>query len=104
MSEMMGVEVATCDPNTIILTHIVGEIQVPCDWAGQKIHAGDGPAEWIAHLKPCVCGRFGARLVCTHCKDVAMATEDAVQCGACGEVYAPFRSVIHLIEPLDKRP
>ena len=94
---MAGVEVIPID-----LTEIIGDIEIPCDWAAQSVHAGDGPARWVAHLIPCVCGRTGARLICGHCKDAAMATPDAVQCGACGEVYVPFRSVIRLIEPLDK--
>lgn len=94
-----GVEVLTID-----VTEIAGTVEIPCDWSEMSFHVGDPGAEWIVYLMPCACGRTGARLICTHCKDVSMATDDAVQCSHCGEVYAPFRSVIHLIEPLDKRP
>jgi hypothetical protein len=82
------------------LTEIVGDIEVPCDWGSTSLHVGDGPARWIAVLRPCVCGRTGVRLICTHCKDVSMQAEDAAMCGACGEVYVPWRSVIYSIESI----
>lgn len=95
MTIMPGHEVEVID-----LTQIVGEFSTPCDWAAQQIHLGDGPAAWIAHLAACGCGRVGARLICESCKDRAIATNEAAECGECGEVYVPFRQVIRHIEPL----
>lgn len=84
------------------LTEIVGDLEIPCDWASISFHRGEA-ARWIVFLSPCVCGRAGERLICGTCKDVSTVTEDCAICGHCGEVYQPFRRVIHKITPLEKR-
>lgn len=80
------------------LVQSVGDLQIPCDWADNAIHDGEDPARWVATLVVCVCGRTGARLICGPCKNKALSTLDAAECGVCGEVYQPYRTVIATLE------
>lgn len=80
------------------VAEMVGDLAIPCDWADNSIHEGDGPARWQVTLVTCVCGRTGIRLICASCKNKALWTLDAAECGACGEVYQPFRRVIRTLE------
>lgn len=101
MSEMGGVEVATCDPNTIILTHLVGDLEIPCDW-DRIFKCGPRAAQWVAAVR-CGCGYSSHRLICEGCKTVALATEEGLMCpNICGEVAVPARRAIAYIEPLGK--
>lgn len=82
----------------IQVAEIVGDVAIPCDWTGNPIHEGDGPARYQCTLVTCVCGRSGVRLICASCKEKALWTFDAAECGVCGEVYSPFRKVIRTLD------
>lgn len=93
-------EMATKD---LIITELVGDIEIPCDFSDQK-SCSQTRAEWVLYRVPCGCGDGGARLACNGCKETRESTETAVECGACGEVYAPARWAYGFIEYLDRRP
>lgn len=89
-------------PEDLIITEIVGDMAVACDWRHTHLHSGDGPATHIAYLVSCACGRQGARLICNACVATSMTTEDSAECGECGEVITPWRHVISRIEPISR--
>jgi hypothetical protein len=71
MTEMQGVETTTTiDPNVIVLTHLVGDIEIPCDW-DRLFHCGPRAME--------------EGLYCPV---------------DCGEVFIPARKAIHFMDAL----
>lgn len=104
MTEMGGIEqVTTIDPSTIILGHIVGDIEIPCDFLTTWTETPHAPARWIAHRVPCPCGyKGGPRLICENCKEHLMLSDASLECvqDGCREVYSPARTIIHSIEAL----
>lgn len=100
---MPGIETGDPLANTIILAHLVGDIEIPCDFAESWDDCPNGPAKWVALRVTCECGfNGGARLICTHCKDVLMMSEDAIQCAGpdCPIIYQPARTIVSMIEAL----
>lgn len=87
----------------IDLTEIVGDIEIPCDWGHLPI-CFDGPARWVVLVRCPECNEGRAKVICTDCKDGAMADETAAgECNYCSAVYVPFRLCMLHIEPLNKR-
>ena len=90
------------DIDGMTFTEIVGDIEVPCEYAGDP-SCPDEPARWVMHTVTCACGFGGVRIACTPCKDLRMLGEGAVVCESCGYVTVPARLAYHSIEPLERR-
>jgi uncharacterized C2H2 Zn-finger protein len=92
------------DPETIDFVRLEDEFAIPCELmvpSGQKgaIHAfsggGNSPAEWAIYYKCPKCGMTrSATLICDPCKEFVTHTEDAVQCGRCDAIFAPYRKML----------
>lgn len=87
-------------PEDLIVAEIVGDLEIPCDYSDSRI-CPQGPAAWVLHRVPCVCGKGGAVLSCTACKDYRLLSDGAVFCD-CGEVFAPAKHAYSFIEPLGR--
>lgn len=88
-------------PEDLIITEIVGDLEIPCD---NSFHATcpDEPAAWILHRVPCSCGAGGPMLACTPCKDMRLLSDGAVTCGGCGETFAPAKHAYSFVEPISR--
>jgi hypothetical protein len=87
-------------PEDLIVTEIVGDLDICCDNA-DHVSCPKDRAEWILHRVPCACGFGGAMLACTPCKDYRLLSEGAVFC-ACGEVISPAKHAYSFIEPISR--
>ena len=88
-------------PEDLIITEIVGDMSIVCDYAGLGSNCPEDPAEWILHRVRCECGLGGAVLACTACKDERLLSDGVVKCGDCGG-YVPCREAYTYIEPLSR--
>lgn len=89
-------------PEDLIITEIVGEMSIVCDYAEHWTCPKD-PAEWVLHRVRCECGYGGHALSCTVCKDARLlASADMILlCGGCGDPV-PAREAYTYIEPLNR--
>jgi hypothetical protein len=89
--------------DTFHIEEIVGDLEIPCDYAGEGDPScpKDQPAEWVLFLVTCSCGVGGKKLACDTCAQNRMASEDAVYC-ECGEVTAPARFAYSYIEHMNR--
>lgn len=88
-------------PEDLIITEIVGDLEIPCDYAGLDRKCPAEPAAWILHRVRCECGEGGPVLACTPCKDVRLLGDGVVICGGCG-VAMPVREAYTYIEPIGR--
>lgn len=92
------------DLEIIDLTEVVGDWEIPCEYAGDEVTAcKDDPARWVLHLKPCCPAGAGVRLACEPCKEARVAGGGAVYCEHCGHTFFPAREAYHYIEPLERK-
>lgn len=80
---------------------ILDDAAIPCENATETWCA-KGEAKWRAHIQCPHCSRNDWMLWCEPCRDFIIATPDAFECGACGEVVAPARRLVSEFLPLEK--
>lgn len=88
-------------PEDMIVAEIVGDLEIPCDYAPFERWCPDEPAAWILHRVRCECGNGGQVLACSPCKDRRLLGDGMVTCGECGAV-TPVRESYSFFEPINK--
>lgn len=83
-------------PEQINVTELVGDLDIPCDYH-PTLKCGPAAARWLMVVR-CGCGNIAHRLACGGCKSIWISTEDAAECPACGEIFAPARKAFARIE------
>lgn len=86
--------------DTFHVEEIVGDHQIACDFSDHSTCPKEAAA-WVLHRVRCQCGKSGAVLACTPCKDVRLLSDGAVVCD-CGEVFAPAKHAYSFIEPIGR--
>lgn len=98
----------TTDLTPLDIIEIVGDFELPCDFGHgplttRVIGEHDDPARWVMHLKTCSCGKKGARLACTRCKDLRTRGDIVLECSNCGTAHVGGSDAYSYIEPLEKK-
>ena len=89
------------DLEIIDLTEFVGDIEIPCDYAGGGL-CQDDPARWVMFRKPCCPGGAGVRLACELCKEARLLDQLSLECQFCGFIYEHAPEAYSRIEPLER--
>lgn len=99
----MSYRVIGTDPQTVADTvNALMEIfdSIPaCDFH-EREWCTKGRAKWIGRARH-ECGAGQVYLICEHCKDFFIQTEDGFECGKCGEAVFPARRLWSSFESIN---
>lgn len=91
------------DLEIVDLTEIVGDLEIPCDYADSRpgwFGCPNQPGRWLLFTRDHGCGTR-VRVACEPCKTARLTAEDgAVECALCGHITAPPRHAYSRIEAL----